>query len=196
MKKALILVLALSLCSISLGQGEGKMEKREAPKVNAVSPVTELEASKVLVRLEKAVYKLLGKPIPASVPGGTAKPAPREMVLEKFSELFDVAKPKFKVTPKKIKFNPSVLTISKASPLRAKVEKMIAFGCVGKVGPFVTSDKPSFTPMQMGDAVGLFMARIADLTHTPSSRYSPYMSGNNPDSVENQPVTGKTTGGG
>jgi hypothetical protein len=41
------------------------------------------------------------------------------------------------------------------------------------VGP----NKDTLTIEEFGDALGYFFARLADLTHTPSFEYSPYLGG-------------------
>jgi len=143
----------------------------------ADSKVTVGDVNAVFGKLDHAVRKVVGisgKPR-LKLGGRQSASATREQIVLEFARLFEMARPHFKFTPRKIKFDPSMLTIRKGTRARAELETMIALQFVAKVGPLAASEKPTLTLAQFGDAVGYFYARVADLTHTPSSKWSPYM---------------------
>jgi hypothetical protein len=157
----------------TLGSGQSKTVNADL----ADSKLTVGDMDAVFAKLDRAIRKVChidGKARHA-VPGNKAALATREQVILEFGRLFEIARPHFMFTPRKVKYDPSILTIKKGTRARAELEVMIPLQFVAKVGPLAAGLKPTLTLKQFGDAVGFFYARIADLTHTPSSKWSPYM---------------------
>lgn len=140
------------------------------------SPVTQSEAAAVFVKAERVMKTVLQykAPVPA-FPGG-ASTATREQILNHFQAIFEVVKVKFKFTPPKLPAAPSVISF-KAQRSRDLAQRMEVLGFIDRYGPLATSKTEGLSTQEFGDALGYFMARVAELTHTPSSKFSPYLSG-------------------
>jgi hypothetical protein len=143
----------------------------------AKATLTVKDMTKAFARADAAMRKVLH--LPASAPKAAAKagdaPATREQVVLQMDRLFELARPSFKFTPKRIKYDPGMITIKRGRPARKAVEKLIAWEFVAKVGPLAANLKPTLTLGEFGEALGFFLARIADLTHLPSNKWSPYL---------------------
>ena len=142
----------------------------------AAAPVTQKEGDATLAEVEKALSALPGlKHIkPQTRKPSSTKPATRAYIILQMNRIFERAKPSFKFTPRKVRFDPKVLV---AGAERSALEKLIAWGCVAKVGPLATGPKSTIGLKEFGDAMGFFVARISDLSHTPDPKYSPGMMG-------------------
>jgi hypothetical protein len=182
MKTLLVGVAAvLSICAMaqpSSAPGQtpsslGSAKKQTPPAVITSGPVTQAEAAEVLRKVERAYTE-----VKAASPD---QPVTRGFLIEQMERLFQLSQPHFKFTPRKVAFDAKVLSLPAGHPNRKSLEKMIAWGAVDRVGTLATSPKPSLSPQEFGDAVGFFVARMADLTHMPSYRWSPYLNGGDPD---------------
>lgn len=172
--RSVVCLVALVVWSGSVGQETSKQKATSTPI--ATSTVTVEEVIKTMRQCEKAVRAVLGmKPVTAtSLPANKAKPASRELVVDQFYHLFELAKPEFKYTPRPLNFDKKLLK-PPTPKSKEKLEKLISFGAVSASGPLATSTKDTLTIQQFGEATGLILARLAELTHTPDSRFSPYM---------------------
>lgn len=105
--------------------------------------------------------------------GATNNPASREEVLDQFARLFRSVSPKFRIKPRPVPFPAREARIAKRAlpTLRTLVE----WGCVAPVGPLATGPAATLTLSEYGDALGFFLARLAELTHTPSRKFTPYL---------------------
>jgi hypothetical protein len=154
------------------------------------APVTEAEVALSVARMEQAIQSVLRitampkRPIRAS-----NQVATREHIVREFDRLFELARPHFKFTPNQVRFDATMLNIGAAE--RPALEKLIGWGAVAKVGPLATSPTPGLTPREYGDALGFMLLRIADLTHTPSSRWSPYLMGTEPGFMQGKDKSNK-----
>lgn len=155
------------------------------PKTDlAKSVLTKKDMVEAVSRIDKAVCKVL-RITPLSLPAETStSTASREDVLRVFNSLFEKVRPSFKFTPRFVKYDPAVLTIDKKKPERAILEKLIRWQFVAKVGPIAAGKKNTLTLEEFGDALGFFTLRIADLTHIPSARWSPYLQSDYADSLK------------
>lgn len=171
MRFALVVLGCLAL--LGTGFAQDSLKKRQVAPVTGA--VTQAEVSTVFARIERTLFRLtrLNRTVPA-LPKSSA-PATRGQILARMVLLVDEVKGEFRFSPKRIPFDAATLTVK--APPRAQVERLIAWGFVAKTSPLVTGTSDTVTPAEFGDAVGLFIARMADLTHTPSSKWSPYMSG-------------------
>lgn len=152
--------------------------KAQPIKVDA-GHVTLPELYATIERLELGVRRVVlsSAQAPVSrkdVPNRVAK---RTEITAEFWRLFQLAKPHFKFTPKAVAYRQNLLSIPATDPQRKALETMIRFGFIGKVAPLATSSAPSLSIPEYGDALGYFIARMSDLTHTPSAKWSPYMFG-------------------
>jgi hypothetical protein len=174
-------ILAICLAAVALIGGavlaqekpDGK-SKPYVPRKVVLSPepVTRDEARKIIEKVNKAFVKVMPrlKPVKPSLTG--TQPVTRTEIITQFNKLFEMAKAEFKFTPRKVAYNASVISV-KDPEAKTKVQNLIAWGCVDKVGPLATSDKETLGVLEFGDAVGLLVARVAELTHTADPRFSP-----------------------
>ena len=140
-------------------------------------PVTKAEGHAVFVRLETLLSR--GLNLVSSPKVGIAEssaPLTRSEVVSEFNRIFVEYKSSFKYTPPKVKFDASEITL-KDPAARPKLEKLIAWGTVAKLGPIASGSVPTLTVHQFGDSVGFFASRIAELVHLPPSRWTPYLNG-------------------
>lgn len=136
--------------------------------------VTRAEAAAVFTRTDKIVIKILHlRKKPTAFDGG-AGVATREQILKQFLAVYEVAQPKFKFTPPPQKSAPSVISFKDAKT-KALVQRLEVLGFVDRYGPLATSKSEGLEPQEFGDAVGYFLARLAELTHTPSAKFSPFL---------------------
>jgi hypothetical protein len=104
-------------------------------------------------------------------------PAKRSDAIARMDQIFEACKPRFKYMPRKISFDTKLLGLATGHPQRPALEKLIRWGCIGRTTPLATSKQESLGVSELGDAVGLFILRIADITHRPDPKYSPIIGG-------------------
>ncbi|HTQ11261.1 MAG TPA: hypothetical protein VMI31_14445 [Fimbriimonadaceae bacterium] len=137
------------------------------------APVTRSEAASVFAKTDKAMNSVLHfrkAPAPFTAGAGVAS---RGLILEHLYAVYEASVPLFKFTAPPFKSAPDVLAFKGAEKNLAL--KMEVLGFIDRYGPLATSKADGLTPREFGDTVGYFMARIAELTHTPSAKYSPYL---------------------
>jgi len=186
MKRILPVLVALLVgCSGNAQEKTGLSSAKPKPKTDLLKSVlTKKDMVEAVSKIDKAVSKVLNI-APLSLPAETStNPATREDVIRTFDRLFAKVKPSFKFTPRFVKYDPAVLTIDKNKPERAMLEKLIRWQFVAKVGPIAAGKKNTLTLEEFGDALGFFTLRIADLTHVPSARWSPYLQSDYADSLK------------
>lgn len=151
-----------------------KKPKPYAPRKIVLSPqpVTKDEARKVLDKMSHAFVRVIPAVKPAPIQLAGKQPVTRAEIIEQFARIFEATKPNFKKNPSKASVNPGALTV-KEPAAKEKLETLIAWKCVDPTGPLATGNKETMGVLEFGDAVGLMIARLADLTHTPNPRFSP-----------------------
>lgn len=166
-------IALVCLGSVAMGSAQDSIKKRSVAQISGA--VTQTEVAQVFARVEKTLFRLtkLDKTLPPMAKANA--PANRSQILARMALVVDAVKSEFRFTPKRVNFDGTLISVK--SPSRAQVERLIAWGFVSKTGPLVTGTQETMTPAEFGDALGMFIARMADLTHTPSSKWSPYMSG-------------------
>jgi hypothetical protein len=173
-------IFGVAVLALGLAAGQQMRPKRLAPATAQTDtvPVTRAEARQVVMRMEKLLTRGLDLKLPAGklVIPETPGAVTRVEVVKEFNRLFVQYQPSFKFTPPKVKFDKSVITLSDPNAKPA-LEKLIAWGTVAKIGPIACASVQTLTVHQFGDAVGFYMSRVADLTHLPPSRWTPYLNG-------------------
>ncbi|HRK21834.1 MAG TPA: hypothetical protein PLX06_08500 [Fimbriimonadaceae bacterium] len=172
------LVLAATL---AIGQEETKAKLSSgAPKKpvqTTPGPVTLGEMHATIEQLEIAIRRvvLANNQPPVGHNLAAERPATRVEIINEFWRLYQLAKPSFKFTPRPVVLQLKSITIPSEDAARRPLETMIKHGFIGKVAPLASNEGPNMTVAEYGDALGFFLARIGDLTHTPSAKWSPYM---------------------
>lgn len=145
-----------------------------ATQAGAPQHVTRAEASMVFAKmasLVKQASKVQGTVAFARVTNAK-QPITRSEVLHAYFLLFQKAKPGFRLTPVPAKVDTKLFAgLTEAAKTEAKT--LAQWGFIGPVGPLLTDGKPQVSVQVFGDSVGFFLARLADLTHQPSRKYSP-----------------------
>jgi len=180
-----ILMVLLVGCSGSAQEKTSLSSAKPKPKTDlSKSVLTKKDMVEAVTKIDKAASKVLNLQ-PLSLPAETStSPASRDDVIRLFDRLYEKVKPSFKFTPRFVKYDPAVLTVSKNKAERATLEKLIKWQFIAKVGPIAAGKKETLTLDQFGDALAFFTLRVADLTHTPSARWSPYLQTDYADSLK------------
>ncbi len=170
-------VVALALIVAAFQGQEGLAKKAKAPIQAPPGPLSVAELYAATERVETAIRRVVLSNAQPPTPRRIAedRPAKRQEIIAEFGRLFEMARPHFKFTPRAVLFDTKVLSVPPTDPTRKPLENLIKFGCVGRIGPIATAPGPNVSLEEFGDAVGFFMLRISDLTHTPSAKWSPYM---------------------
>lgn len=158
---------------MALGQGGAK--GKASPDQ---TPVTKREAAETLRKVRTAVYKVILKKSATAYawkPG--AGPITRNELILELSKLLKEAKPAFKFTPTMANYRASDIVVPVGSLARKPLEELLAWGFIGKVDPLATSNRETFTTTEFGHTLGFFLSRLCELSHTPSTKFSPMLMG-------------------
>lgn len=171
--------LALLLCITFAYAGQGgdkpHIKKAKVTGVDQKAPVTRSEAASVFGKLRKAVTSArVAQLAPKSTIVAGNQAVTRDEVILEMSRILDASKKAIKFVPALVKYDPTVFKVGSPSSKSALVT-LVSWGFVAPVGSLATGPKQNLSVAQFGDAVGYFLARISDLTHMPSPRWSPYL---------------------
>ena len=163
---------ALFPAAFCFGGQETPQPTKGTPSVIDNRPVTQNEAKEVFAETRQALSRALELTIPAGsqIPTGTT-PVTREMVVAELAQEYNLLRPKAKFTPMPVSYQSSVLKIRNAE--RSNLERLVRLGLVAKVGPLATGPTDTINPRDLGDAVGFFICRMAQITHLPDPKWSP-----------------------
>ena len=177
-KHALLVVAAVLVTANAVAQDEHEYKKK-APKVihaTETGPVTNLEAQATFKRLGTVIKSVLHTGVP-SWTEGTNTPASRFAVASYFLKMYRTLEPIMTVSPVAISVEVNRIS-APTKGQRDGIASLVKKGFVGNFGPLATGKGSSLTVEQFGDAIGLFVSRLAENTHTPSSKWTPYLHGN------------------
>ena len=167
--------IVTSLAAVGFCQQEPKdgLTRKTPKKVVATNaPVTQAEAKAAFSKAERVLRASLNLPAKGSSPltAGT-KPVTRTQVVGEFNRLYKMILPSAKLTPRPVKFDQARLRMSGSS--RADLVKLVRLGAIAPIGPVAAGPKDSLTVAEFGDALGYFLARMAEITHMPSRKWTP-----------------------
>lgn len=175
--RVVISTAAAGLILVGLAPAQTPDPQRSKPYVPrkivlSPQPVTRKEAKAIFQKMDICLAKVVHAQKSSDFANAGAQPVTRAEIIDQFAKMFEAASPAFTFTPKKVAFDASLLTV-KQPPSRTHLETLIAWGCVDRVGPLATSAKDTLGVLEFGDAVGFFLARIAQLSHYPDPRFTP-----------------------
>ena len=150
--------------------------KVASPPPTDPTPVTDSEGRDVFARMQslfRAVLPHTGEGA-VTVPDD-GKPLLRQQALRELARLYAFAEPSFKVTPPPVQIVTGVVKMQGAD--RDAAFKLIKAGALANYGRIVTGPADTLTTQELGDAVGFFLARIAQMSHMPSSKFTPELQG-------------------
>jgi len=172
------IVATLMLASLGFSQSQDTLKKHTHIPVSAApGPVTNAEAAATFGRVAGLFRTILHVSIP---PHGRVSspdaPITRSDVIEELTRYYKYAVPAFTITLKSVKVDYPRLRLDKPA-LRSDLVLLIEKGCVSKYGVLATGSVKTIGVHDFGDTVGFFLARIAEMTHTPSTKWTPYLHG-------------------
>jgi hypothetical protein len=139
------------------------------------APVSQTEAATIFSKAEHVMKDVLQLKISTpAFPKGTGV-ATRSQILKHFAALYTALEPKFKFSTPAQRSAAGVISL-KDPQIKLTALRLETLGFIDRYGPLVTSKSDGLLPNEFGDALGYFMARVAELTHTPSTKFSPYLS--------------------
>jgi len=177
---AFTVLAGIAIAPLAAGQApEGKEKlgrtKRVAPSVNGA--VTAAEARAVFTRAERVIAATLKVPVLGKVGiAASSRPMTRTQAVTEFSRLFQMASPSFKLTPRPVKFEAQRLKMADPAA-RQKLTLLVQAGAVAPFGPVASGPSDSLSVKEFGDALGFLLARIAEMSHLPSRKWTPALQG-------------------
>lgn len=141
----------------------------------AEKPLTRAELGASLAKVERLLADALKlrptKPQAPSLSGSAS--ASRLEVVRGLFRLHSITKPAHAFLPGPTAFDAGrVKKLGNASAQRELLE-LLRWGYLAPVGPVSAGPAETLTLEDWGDALGYFLSRVAELTHTPSARFSP-----------------------
>jgi hypothetical protein len=167
-------LLCIALPTVAFGQDKPALKPRVAPP-DSTAPVTQSEARATMAKVQASLSAVAGHSMsfaPSTIPD-SSQPVTHEQVITEFDRLYKGAKPYFKFTPHPVWYDPSVFSVKSGSPARPMLELLVKQGFIPRVSLLATSKQDTMSIYDFGDTVGLFVARVADVCHLPSPKWSP-----------------------
>lgn len=162
--------------SQTLGQNNSKTRQASSTKQDSTSPVTRSEVSAIFRKVDQVVAKsIIQTKSSSNLPNSGAGNASRSEIISEFHRIYQQCKPRFKYTSNPALIERKLITIPGSDPSRKMVENLIAWGFIGRYDPIATSKSTGMLPEDFGFALAQFLGRLCELTHTPSSKFSPTM---------------------
>lgn len=167
--------LAIALLTLPQGKTEIKKPPKKSTEARDLTPVTEAEAKLTFARIDNLIRAVLGPTKLSGTPsiGASAKPVDRIKVAREFKRRADALEPYIKFQYRSLPYEASRIRTANAADRRL-IGELLARGFVGQLMPIASGPKDTLTTHQFGDAVGFFLMRAMDVTHTPSSKWTPY----------------------
>jgi hypothetical protein len=138
------------------------------------SPVTFGEVKDVFHQVQEAMAKSVHEPVGAFAGlADSSKPASREVIIDEFDRLSHLYESAYVIKPRTQLIKPSLIKL--AGPEKSRATRLIKLGFLAPVSQLVVGPSDTLGPLQFGMDVAFFIERFADMTHTPSIKWSPYL---------------------
>jgi len=98
----------------------------------------------------------------------------RDEVVTVFDRLVEAAKPAYKISLPALPIESAAL-ISKRAEVKQAMTRLVRGGFISRVDPLLCGPGDNLEPEIFGDDIGYLLARVAELSHMPSSKWSPYL---------------------
>jgi len=178
MRKLIPFLFAISVAAFAVAQHEGdkpSFKRNNVVGVDGKSTVTQADAFAVFTQARKAIVaariaKLTTKPTIAK----SGQPVSRDQIILEMMKILNESKTAVKFVPKPVKFDPAVFKTGSAGA-KAALAKLVKWGMVAPVGVLATGPKATLSIDDFGDALGFFLSRYSDVTHMPSTKWSPFL---------------------
>ena len=147
--------------------------KAPATLAEDTRPVSAHEAATAFERVASLLKSTGGMSYGETAIPHLDRPVTRNEVVAEMNRLYIIATPALRFTPVPVRHDTSVFRID--ASLRPALDRLVTFGYVARIGPLVVGPSPSLLPKELGDAIGVFMARVAQTTHTPNPKWTPIL---------------------
>lgn len=139
-------------------------------------PVTNAEALAVFHEVDRIAVKVLHAKEQTKIPGETSdSSASRSLIVQCMYSLFVHHRESFKFMPRLNRVERKLLAPGIEPITLAQLSEMMQFGFIAPGSSLASKKQDQFSIEEFGEAVGIFLARLADLTHTPDRKWSPYL---------------------
>ena len=156
-------------------QEGGLSSSKSSAKIGKdAEPVTCTEARNVLQQVQRAMEQsVFLKPGVLSKVAASEKPVTRMQVLDELDRLEREFQPNYALKPRVQYCNPAVIKFPGTE--RRKAIRLIKLGFLEPVAPMVVGPADTLTVGQFSEALGFFIERWCDMTHLPTTKWSPYL---------------------
>jgi len=150
---------------------DGSAHTKRKSVGKSLGPVTGQDATVVFGKVQTAfAYVLTVRPVRSSMIKNTVTPVDRREVVMEFIRLRSLASSAFRM-----KMRPARYDKSRWSWNSPELELLVREGYIAPLGPITTNKAVTLSPAEFGDALGFFLARISQVTHQPSTKWTPYL---------------------
>ena len=172
--RSLLLITPVLLLAATAWTQDGSLSssKPVAKPVLNPDPVTCNEARTVLNQLQAAMERAAS--VKAAKPSKLAnsdKAVTRVQILDEVDRLEREFRPVYALKPRTQYCNPAAVKFPEAE--RKKAIRLIKLGFLEPVAPLVFGPGDTLTAAQFSEALGFFVERWSDMTHLPSTKWSP-----------------------
>ena len=179
MKSLLVALFGVASVGFVMAQSQDGLKKKpHAPALKVGGwPVTEAEANATFSRLANLFGQVLHVQVLPTRPSKSPNaPIDRSAVITEFLDFYRIVEPKFKVTLLDAPVDTARLRVANPA-LKKGAIMLIKRGCMSEYSTLIVGHVNTVSVFDFGDAVGFFIARISEMTHTPSSKWTPYLHG-------------------
>lgn len=139
-------------------------------------PVTGTEALAVFREIDRIAVKVLNAKESTKFAGEpTDSPASRSLIVQNMYSLFYHHRESFKFIPRLRRVEKKLIAPGIEPITLAQLAEMMQFGFIAPGSSLASKKQDQFSIEEFGEAVGIFLSRLADLTHTPDRKWSPYL---------------------
>lgn len=167
--------MSVLLAALVLGQVPTGKPPRVKHKlvVMGEQSVTAIEAREAFTRLGALFKRTSALPMGTTAIPAANRPATRAEIVAEMARLAKASEPAFRFVPAPVPHDARLFNVAAAQ--RSTLDRLVTWGCVARIGPLAVGPGTSLTPSQFGDALGFFAARIAQMSHLPSPKWTPML---------------------
>ncbi len=161
------------ILAVVFQQGRPIHPKTLASTLVSDKPVTAREARETFGRMVALLTKVHGQPLGTGSIPLADRPVTRTETVAEMARIYRASEPTFRFTPAPTPYDASKFRIDAMQ--KTSLGRLVKQGCVAPLGPLATGPGLGLTPKEFGDAVGFFMARLSQVSHMPSPKWTPML---------------------
>lgn len=143
----------------------------------AQAPISDRAAYGVIHQVETSLSASLGIKKPDTVKRKFDGKFERSELIREMDRIFKRSQAGFVLTPRMVKVDHARIGKANSKEDSRILANLIKWGVVAPVGPVAVGPESTLTPRQLGNALGHFSARIAQLATRPRPDYTPSLMG-------------------